>query len=230
MVGLADIEAQMKLIGVNFRHWGRAEKKELCHILTENEKIVGAVNGRYEGGFASLVATDQRLLLIDKKPWFLTVEDIRYDMIAEIDYSSRVFEGSVTVMTFNKTLHFRTMNKGHLRPLTNYVQKRVMDLRQHGYSYNPEQPAIPNPAFTTAASGIEMPTNQPDYIQPAPQAFEAHGAVPQQPDDAPTSVVQASPVLPEVQFDTDRTFLPRLRPMNPYTRSSLMMRHRVSRF
>src|SRR6185436_20186121 len=106
-----------------------------------------------------------------------------------------VFEGSVTVMTFNKTLHFRTMNKGHLRPLTNYVQKRVMDLRQHGYSYNPEQPAIPNPAFTTAASGIEMPTNQPDYIQPAPQSFEAHGAVPQQPDDAPTSVVQASPVL-----------------------------------
>jgi len=232
MVNLADIDAQMKLIGVNFRHWGRSEKRELCHILTKNEKIVGAVNGRYEGGFAALVATDQRILLIDKKPLFLSVEDVRYDMIAEIDYSARLFEASVTIMTFNKTLHFRALNKGHLRPLTTYVQQRVMELRQQGYSYNPDQPQQQQPArMTEVPSAMPQQSLEAADIQPmAPQSFQAHGALPQQPDDAlPAS--QTSPALPEVQFDTDRTFLPRFRPvMNPYTKTSLMMRRRVSRF
>jgi hypothetical protein len=46
------------------------------------EEIYELVNGIYEGGFAIVVATDVRLLLIDKKPMnYLNVEDLRFDMI-----------------------------------------------------------------------------------------------------------------------------------------------------
>lgn len=224
MVRLGDVEKQLKRIGVNFQYWGRAEKRELCNILTDNEQIVAAVNGRYEGGFAMLVATNQRLLLVDKKIWFLTVEDVRYDMIAEVDYSARLIEAILHVMTFNKTLIFRTTNKRHLRPLTNYVQQRVMELRQHGYS---EQMQLSRAAIPAAVQPHEAYGMSPAVTAEATQPHTMHvdetfGAQPAQADDVQQGVVDGS--------EFDRPFLPRIRSSNPYTKSAFMMRKRFSRF
>jgi len=131
MVSLHHIEEQLKKIGCNFRFWGRPEIRELQHILVEGEVIAQAVNGRYEGGFALLVVTDHRLLLIDKKPMFLTLEDIRFDMISEIDFSAHLLEGRVEIMTPNRKLAFVAWNQGRLRVLLNYVQQRITDIRHH---------------------------------------------------------------------------------------------------
>ncbi len=219
MVRLSDVEKQLKRIGANFQYWGRAEKRELCHILTDHEQIVAAVNGRYEGGFAMLVATNQRLLLIDKKIWFLTVEDIRYDMIAEVDYSARVMEASVNIMTFNKTLSFFTFNKRHLRPLTRYVQQQVMDLRQHSYSQQQTAPVVVVQK-TTETTRIEPSSEAVASPQESP-ALVAHDVPTARSDDEPG-------IIESIEFD--RPFLPRIRPANPYTKSALMMRRRFSRF
>jgi hypothetical protein len=89
------------------------------------------VNGRYENGFAMLCVTDQRMLLIDKKPMFLTLEDVRFDMIAEIDYGAQIFEGTIRIMTPNRQLVFTSWNHGRLRKALNYTQQRVTELRQH---------------------------------------------------------------------------------------------------
>jgi hypothetical protein len=97
----------------------------------DDEKIIVLACGRYFGSFALLVATDQRLLLIDKRLLFMTVEDTRYDMISEIDYNSQVYSATVTVFTMNKTHKFTSIKyKRQLRELTNYVQRRVMEIRQ----------------------------------------------------------------------------------------------------
>lgn len=131
MVSLDQVEQQLKRIGCNFRFWGRPEIKELRNILVEGETIAQCVNGRYEGGFALLCVTDHRLLLIDKKPMFLTLEDVRFDMIAEIDYNSRLLEGTVVLMTPNRKLVFTSWNQDRLRALLNYVQQRITEIRQH---------------------------------------------------------------------------------------------------
>lgn len=130
MVSLAEVENQLKQIGVTIRFWGKAEMRELQHILIPGEQIKACMNGRYAGGFAMLCATDQRLLLIDKKPMYLTIEDIRYDMVVEVDFGYRLLDASVTVCTPNKTLSFTTFRQAELRTLTNFVQKRVMEIRQ----------------------------------------------------------------------------------------------------
>jgi hypothetical protein len=89
------------------------------------------VNGRYEGGFALLCLTDHRLLLIDRKPMFLTLEDIRFDMIAEIDYHARLLDNTVHIITPNRKLVFRSWNQKRLRELLNHTQQHVMEIRQH---------------------------------------------------------------------------------------------------
>jgi hypothetical protein len=124
------IESQLKAIGADFRFWGRAEKHELRHILVDGEVIHHCLNGRYEGGFAMLCATDRRLLLIDKKPLYLTVEDVRYDMVSEVDFNHRLIDATVKVCTVNKTVRFTSLRNGDLRKLTAFVQDRVMEVHQ----------------------------------------------------------------------------------------------------
>lgn len=131
MIQLSQVEAQLEKAGCNFKIFGRAEIKELCNILIHGETIIQAVNGRYEGGFAMLCLTDHRLLLIDRKPMFLTLEDIRFDMIAEIDYNARLLDSTVRIITPNRSLMFKSWNQKRLRQLLNETQARVMEIRQH---------------------------------------------------------------------------------------------------
>ncbi len=131
MIQLSQVEAQLEKAGCNFRFWGRAEVRELSNILIPGETIIQAVNGRYEGGFAMLCLTDHRLLLIDRKPMFLTLEDIRFDMISEIDYHARLLDSTVRIITPNRSLVFKSWNQKRLRQLLNETQARVMEIRQH---------------------------------------------------------------------------------------------------
>lgn len=131
MVSVLEVERQLKRIGVSFRFWGKAELRELPKILMEGEQIQGCINGRYEGGFAMVCATDQRLLLIDKKPMFLTLTDLRYDMISEVDYGYQMLNASIHVCTPNKTFAFQAWRQKELRDIAVYVQHRVIELRQH---------------------------------------------------------------------------------------------------
>lgn len=131
MINLSHVEEQLTRAGCNFRFWGRAEIRELPNILISGETIIQCVNGRYEGGFALLCLTDHRLLLIDKKPMFLTLEDIRFDMISEIDYHARLLDSTVQIITPNRKLIFCSWNQKRLRLLLSHTQARVMEIRQH---------------------------------------------------------------------------------------------------
>ncbi len=137
------VRQQLKQIGADFRHWGRGEARELHQILMEGETIQVAVMGRYSGGFAMLVTTDHRMLLIDKKPLYLTLEDIRYDMVAEVDYMHQLFSATIHICTLNKELRFTSSKKPSMRVLTNYVQQRVSELRQHHQQVNMQSQGVP---------------------------------------------------------------------------------------
>lgn len=131
MVTHQEIERQLSAIGVKFTWWGRWEAKELEHIIEPGETIIYCMTGRYEGGFAMLCITNMRAILIDKKPLYLTLEDIRYDMITEVDFDGRLVDSTVTICTLSKQLRFTTFKGNMLRKATAYLQRRVLELRQN---------------------------------------------------------------------------------------------------
>jgi len=140
MVDAKSVHTQLKRIKFDIRGWGRAEINELPHILSPDEKIYECVNGIYEGGFALLVATNVRVLLIDKKPLnFLTVEDLRFDMINQIDYNHRLMGASITISTGYKTLKFTSYNKPRLRKLINHVQDRMSEIKKEENDHQENQ-------------------------------------------------------------------------------------------
>lgn len=144
MINIKDVDDQLAQLDLSFRFWGRPEVLELAQILIPGERIQACLNGRYEGGFAMLCATDQRLLLVDKKWFHLTVEDVRYDMIAEVDFSSQFFSSSIRVCTPTKAVVFMSFKPKRLRALASFLQQRVMEIRQQYTFQAMPQPSAPS--------------------------------------------------------------------------------------
>lgn len=146
MVSAESVREQLKRLHINTESWGRSEYRELPGILLPDEEIYECVNGMYEAGFALLVATNVRVLLIDRKPLnYLTVEDLRFDMINEIDYSHRLIGAQIDISAGSHDLVFRSYNKNRLRKLINHVQhcmaeaKRQHQLNQEGQNNHLER-------------------------------------------------------------------------------------------
>jgi len=222
-ITLKQLDAQLKQIGCNFRFWGRAELKELANVLLPGEQIRHCINGQYEGGFAMLCATDQRVLLIDKKPMYLTLEDIRFDMVAEIDYNHRLLNSTMHICTPNKMLRFTAYNQDRLRAFFVYVQQRVMDIRQH-YMHQMEAQeqvtAVSEPQQLAAPAAAQPPgvsTNSTEQAESfsapylASQTISTNGVASPQGQVSSSKTVPARVVAPIV---------------SAYTRLPLMSRQR----
>lgn len=160
MVSLRQVEEQLDHVGCNFKIWGRSEIHELCNVLMPEERIAQAVNGSYEGGFAMLCVTNYRVLLVDRKPMLLTIEDIRYDMLSEVDYNNRLLGATIRIFTPTRNLVFSSWSSLRLRKCVNYIQQRVMELRQHGMVAQQQMqtqvngiPALQSPGFPQMAQG-----------------------------------------------------------------------------
>lgn len=121
---------QLKRLGFNGKVWNQLEISELPNILLPGEEIFECVNGWYENGVALLLGTNMRILLVDKKPLkYLTVEDIRFDMINQIDYFHRLFDAGITITTGVKMLRFHSFNQPRLRKLISHVQHRMAEVK-----------------------------------------------------------------------------------------------------
>jgi hypothetical protein len=160
MIHPDEVKNQLAEIGANSLLWGRAELRELPKILFESERLYHVLNGRYEGGFAVLCATNYRVLLIDKKPFYLTLEDTRYEMISDVQFNHRLIDASIWIGTVHKRLTFMAYNHSKLRNLTHFIQEQVMSTRQQLQPQSEPQP-LPRVQPVTTLDPSQIPANLP---------------------------------------------------------------------
>lgn len=189
MVTQQNVQAQLKKTGSEFRFWGRSEVGELSQVLADDEILHKCVNGHYLGGFAMLVATDRRLILIDRKPMYLTIEAIWYDKIGQVDYNHRLLNATICISTPNKDLRFTTWNHAHLRDILLYSQEKMIEAKaQLDTSERHAQPeATPQVTATEIPAAQESATFTELF---SPQGFQSN--VPPQPASTQTSQQQTS--------------------------------------
>jgi hypothetical protein len=208
MVHISEIEAKLSKLGFKASRWFKPEIKELQNILMDHEELVSCVAGRYFGGFALLVATDRRLLLIDKKIPYLSIEDIRYDMISQIHFSSQWLDSTINIYTVNKQHRFSSWKHKHnLRRLVNFAQQRVMEMRQYQSSDVP-----------SASQLVAMPPS-------LAQAYNYGQNLQLQPPVIPVEERKRlpSPHMPRIMGATAVSGARRWVNPNPYTRGSLVV-------
>ncbi len=169
MTDVYSVQEQLRRIGSDFRFWGRSEVKELPKILFPDEAIMHALNGRYEKGFALFCATDQRLLLLDKKPLILCFEDMRYEMISEVDYTEQLLSASLSLRTPGRTLKFVSYRIARLRNLTSYIQEKVTYFRHLAAGENNQ----PQENYNAYLQGTQQEENRGYQGPVQPYAYPA---------------------------------------------------------
>ncbi len=126
MVSTHIIDQQLKSLGLEFKRVGRSEVRELARILIPGELIEHAANGVYAGGFALIVATNLRLLIVDKKPFRLNIEDMRYQLMNEVNFKSSILDAQIIIQIAAKEVTFRSWRQSRLRDISSYIEERVM--------------------------------------------------------------------------------------------------------
>lgn len=225
MVHPSIIEARLGELQFRASRWFRAEIHELQHVLMDHEKIIALACGRYFGSFALLVATDQRLLLIDKRVFFMTIEDTRYDMISEINFNSQLYNSTVTVHTINKVHKFTSIkHKNQLRALTNYVQLRVMEFRNQQAAVMDGSAVLMNPNTRTVPQAIKPEPVAGPTLPAPPPISTAYNYSPATSDDQRQLPVEHSPQVAQMVGSAAMQATHR-RPFHPYIQGSLMTTH-----
>jgi hypothetical protein len=114
---LDQLKTTLRALGaVTYNLW-LPETKALNTLLNDGEQVHGIVYGRYvrdqrgQVSRGALVATDQRVLLVNKKPLLLERDEFVYRAISGADFSWVGFMGTVSLHTRLGDIRVRTFNK-----------------------------------------------------------------------------------------------------------------------
>ena len=83
------------------------------------------IQGSYEGRMGVLVATNKRLVFVDKGIVRVRVEDFPYDKITSIQYETGWVMGTVTIFASGNRAEIKNVMRGRTRTFGDYVRARV---------------------------------------------------------------------------------------------------------
>src|SRR5581483_10684247 len=138
---LNDVKAELRSRGAVAYDMWLPETQFLPNLLHTDEHIMGSVYGRYDRGPTDkgrgvLVATDQRVLFLDKKPLFMHVDELTYMIIGGITFT-RIgsFMGYVTLHSRLGDYMLRTFNIKNAANFVDYIETRCL---QQEYQEQPK--------------------------------------------------------------------------------------------
>lgn len=151
MPTLEEIQEQVKGLDGGSKFLGGREIKELPKILWEGENVEAIVQGMYRNGLGILVATDRRLVFVDKGVVGVKVEDFPYDKISSIQYETGMLMGGITIFASGNRSEIDKVPKDRVRPFAEYVRAKI------------SAPALPaSTAAPPVASGADVVTQLKD--------------------------------------------------------------------
>jgi hypothetical protein len=133
------IERQLRSLGAVRYDLSVPETHVLPLIIHLDEQIEGVVYGRYHQdqiaedqiiGRGVLVATDQRILLIDHKPMFMKCDEISYSVVSGVSYGKVGFIGTVVLHTRLGDISVRTFNQRCARSFVEAVEGGIATINK----------------------------------------------------------------------------------------------------
>lgn len=111
------LATELKALGAVKYNLMLPETKAMANVLHPDEKILGVVYGRYKDDKDStvsrgvLIATEQRVVLFNRKFLFKHSDEFAYRVVSGVDYTRVGPMGTVTLHTRMGDIHVRTFNK-----------------------------------------------------------------------------------------------------------------------
>lgn len=130
------IKQELKQAGMSGLALRRFSSRYLPSVIHEDEHIKAAVAGRRkesEGlfGYAEgmLIATDQRVIYLDHRPGFTTMDEITYDVVAGVNLTVAGPSASLTLFTRVTNYVVSHANVTCATVFAEYIEKRRVDTK-----------------------------------------------------------------------------------------------------
>jgi Bacterial PH domain/Short C-terminal domain len=131
----SEVEQELNKAGLErfWEFWWTRKVQLFAENLGDNEHILAGVRGYFRGVRGRLVATEQRLLFIERKGFFGSiVESFAYSRVNEVSASKEVFRGDLIINSGASTERIRGIWKSHLIPFLHLVQQTLAEFRYGG--------------------------------------------------------------------------------------------------
>lgn len=117
------IYAELRVAGANRYDMKLPETHYLPTVIRPDEHVMVAVYGKYDIGRGALVATDRRILFIDKKPLFVQCDEIGFGVVGGVTQTRVGLSGIVTLHTRLGDYKLRTFNHKSANNFVSYIDE-----------------------------------------------------------------------------------------------------------
>lgn len=118
------VRQELKSAGISGYALHKAEGRYLPQLIQDDEHIMAAAYGRTDIGSAMLIATDRRVLYLDKKPLMAVSDEISYEVVSGVGVSQEAgLFVAVTLHTRMGDYSIRYVNPSSARKFQRYIGK-----------------------------------------------------------------------------------------------------------
>ena len=98
-------------------------------ILEQGEVIERAASGYYDDGYAVVLATNRRVLFLDKKLMSFRAEDLHYEMISEVEHYLGPMVAVLRVHGLSKPIVLKSLHHSNIQAFAIHVEQKSSDIR-----------------------------------------------------------------------------------------------------
>lgn len=151
---LKSIRIKRELLDAGATVYGllKSESRFLPRILHDNEHIEAVIYGQHQSSSAMMVATDERIIYLDKKPMVAMFDEVSYEVVSGIEFDIHTFFATMVLHTPVKNYQFKFVNLRCAERFARLIEsqrlerekskgesRRVIDIPP---DYNPEVPRV----------------------------------------------------------------------------------------
>jgi len=119
-----DVIRELAQAGVTTYGLLKAESRYLPRVLHKNEHIRAVIYGQHHSNSAMLIATDERVIYLDKKPMATFLDEVTYDVVSGIELDIHTFFATVTLHTAVTNYVIRFANIRCADTFVDYIEEQ----------------------------------------------------------------------------------------------------------
>jgi nitroimidazol reductase NimA-like FMN-containing flavoprotein (pyridoxamine 5'-phosphate oxidase superfamily) len=123
-----NIRDQLVAAGITRYSLRKNEVKYLPNVIHKDEVIGAAVSGKSDLGSVMLVATDKRVIFLDCKSFYTTVDELTYDVVSGVALHVQGLFANVTLHTRVGEYNLRLVNLKQANRFTEYIEKMKLEI------------------------------------------------------------------------------------------------------
>jgi len=128
----------LRTLGADRYDLSTPETRYLPQLMKPHEQLLGVLYGRYKRdngrstGRGLVVATDERLLFVDRKPFYLHYDEVVYGVVSGITFTHVGISIAITISTRMGDITFRTFNRKSARQFVTAVEQILFEHQIRG--------------------------------------------------------------------------------------------------